>query len=232
MTSFHDPEFGEVIVHKRRTARSVRIRVGTDGRYTVSAPPYTPVWYIKQVVNASREELRGLATHTSINEPYHDGQQIGQSHQLAVVSTGMVKQPVVKTLRGRLLVYLPANTTLETTAVQQQIRDEVINILRREAKSYLPGRLKSIADAHGFAYERVRFSHAGSRWGSCSTTGTISLNIALMKLPLELIDYVLIHELSHTRHMNHSPAFWREVGAIDPLYKLHKQQMKRETPTV
>lgn len=232
MSSYIDNEFGEIIIHKRKGARSVRIRVGTDGRYLVSAPLYTPLFYIKQVVNSSREQLRKLASNTSVESPYIDGQAIGQSHTLAVVHTQMVSTPRVKTKLQRLLVYLPPSYELTETAVQQQIRDEVITILRREAKAYLPDRLKRIADAHGFHYERVRFSHASGRWGSCSSTGTISLNIALMKLTPVLIDYVLIHELAHTRQMNHSPAFWREVERLDPLYKLHRQQIKRETPTV
>lgn len=232
MSSYTDNEFGEIVIHKRKGAKSVRIRVGTDGRYLVSAPLYTPLFYIKQVVNSSREQLRKLAINSSVENPYTEGQVIGQSHTLAVVQTQMVAEPQVKTERKRLIVYLPPDHELSETAIQQQIRDEVVKILRREAKAYLPGRLNQIAQAHGFRYERVRFSHAGGRWGSCSSTGTISLNIALMKLTPVLIDYVLIHELSHTRQMNHSPAFWREVEQLDPLYKLHRQQIKRETPTV
>ncbi len=232
MPSFTDPEFGEIVVTKRRGARSVRIKIGTDGRYAATAPYYTPVLYIKQVVNASREELRKLAHNTSVARPYVDGQQIAKFHRLAVVPTGMVKRPAVKVERNRLLVYLPPVAKLADKVVQQLIRDEVAKILRREAKAYLPKRLKQLAVTHGFHYERVRFSHASGRWGSCSSNGTISLNIALMKLPDPLIDYVLIHELSHTRQMNHSPAFWSEVGTYDPLYKLHRQQIKKETPSV
>ena len=232
MPSFTDPEFGEIIVHKRRGMRSVHIKIGTDGRYAATAPFYTPIIYIKQVVNNSRDALRKLAEHTSSAKPYEDGQAIGKSHTLAVVPTQTVQTPTTKILRKRLLVYMPPTSTLDDAAVQQRIRDTVIQILRREAKVYLPDRLASLAQKHDFNYERVRFSHASGRWGSCSSTGTISLNIALMKLPDELIDYVLVHELCHTRHMNHSKHFWAEVEAINPHYKLHKRQIAKHSPGV
>lgn len=232
MSSFIDSEFGEIIVHKRRGMRSVHIKIGTDGRYTATAPFYTPLIFVKQVVNSSREDLRRLAAHTSTTKPYEDGQAIGKNHTLAIVPTQTVKSPSTKILHEKLLVYLPPTSTIEDTAVQQQIRDTVVKILRREAKAYLPGQLAMLAKRHGFSYERVRFSHASGRWGSCSSTGTISLNIALMKLPSELIDYVLVHELCHTRHMNHSKHFWAEVGAINPHYRLHKRQIASHSPGV
>lgn len=232
MTSFIDPEFGEVVVHRRRGSRSVRIRIGTDGRYTATTPTLTPLFYVKQVINASRDELRNLASNTSHAAPYVAGQQIGKTHTLAVVTTGMVNEPNVKVERKTLIVYLRQKDSLTNPSVQQLIRDATASILRKEAKSYLPKRLKAIATEHGLRYERVRFGHASGRWGSCSSTGTISLNIALMKLPDQLIDYVLCHELAHTRQMNHSAAFWRELAALDPLYKLHRQQIKHETPSV
>jgi predicted metal-dependent hydrolase len=232
MSSFIDPEFGEIIVHKRRGMRSVHIKIGTDGRYAATAPFYTPIIYIKQVVNSSRDALRKLAEHTSTTKPYKDKQAVGKKHILAVVPTQTVKSPTTKILRERLLVYLPPTNTLDDAEVQQQIRDAVVQILRKEAKAFLPERLSALARQHSFAYERVRFSHASGRWGSCSSTGTISLNIALMKLPDELIDYVLVHELCHTRHMNHSKHFWAEVEAINPRYKLHKRQIAKHSPGV
>ncbi|HSW90778.1 MAG TPA: SprT family zinc-dependent metalloprotease [Candidatus Saccharimonadales bacterium] len=232
MSSFIDPEFGEIIVHKRRGMHSVHIKIGTDGRYAATAPFYTPLIFIKQVVNNAREDLRKLAAHTSTARPYENGQAIGKTHTLAVVPTQTVKNPTTKILRERLLVYLPPTSKLEDIAVQQQIRDTVVNILRQEAKAYLPNQLATLAKRHGFRYERIRFSHASGRWGSCSSTGTISLNIALMKLPDELIDYVLIHELCHTKHMNHSRRFWAEVEAINPRYRLHKIQIAAHSPGV
>jgi predicted metal-dependent hydrolase len=232
MTIIKDLEFGDITVRRMAKSRHVRIRVATDGRYVATAPTYTPVYFIKRVIQDSRDELRKLAAHTSHHMPYLNGQQIGKSHQLAVISTGMVSAPEASVQRQRIVIKLPHGTSAEQSEVQQLIRDTVAKVLRKEAKAYLPKRLKYLADQHGFTYERVRFSHSGGRWGSCSSSGTISLNIALMKLPHELIDYVLIHELCHTRQMNHSPAFWQEVAAYDPLFKLHKQLIKRETPSV
>lgn len=230
--SYIDSEFGEIIIKRTARARAIRIHIGTDGRYVVSAPRLTPVAFIKLTVNSSRAELRKLSVQTSHSTPYTDGQTIGQSHRLAVVPTHMVSAPATKVERQRLLVLLPPGSSLEQPDVQQQIRDNVTKILRKEAKAYLPGRLAAMAAQHGHTYERVRFSHSSGRWGSCSSTGTISLNIALMKLSPELIDYVLAHELSHTKQMNHSRAFWDEVKLIDPLYKLHRRQLKQHTPVV
>ena len=232
MPSFHDAEFGEITVHRRRGSRNVRIKMGVDGRLVATAPPLTPLVFIKQVVNASRQELRTIAAHPAAATMYSDGQAIGKGHTLRVVRTSMVDEPGTKIERQTLVVHLPPGSKLASTTVQHCIRTAVIAILRKEAKAQLPGRLKRLAAQHDFHYTKVRFSHASGRWGSCSSEGTISLNIALMKLPDELIDYVLIHELCHTRHMNHSPAFWSEVARYDPHYKLHRRQIKRETPTV
>lgn len=231
-TSIHDSEFGEMIVKKSSNARSVRIHIGTDGRFVISAPRLTPMTFIKLTISTSRPALRKLLEQSPRADLYTDGHSIGQHHRLRVVPTSMVAVPTIKIERDYLLVQLPPGSSLESSEVQQQIRDNVATILRKEAKHYLPARLEALATLHGFTYRRLRFSHSGGRWGSCTSTGTISLNIALMKLPDVLIDYVLAHELSHTRQMNHSAAFWQEVATVDPLYKLHRQQLKRQSPVV
>ncbi len=227
-----DDEFGEMIIKKTARATAIRIRIDTNGQYSITAPRMTPLAFIRLTVNASREELRRLTERTPRASSYQDGAIIGQRHRLAVVPTSMVTEPTLKIERERLLVMLPPGRTVDELAVQQNIRDYVTRILRKEAKAVLPQRLAQMARQHGFHYRMIRFSHSGGRWGSCSSTGTISLNIALMKLPDTLIDYVLAHELSHTRQMNHSSAFWKEVASVDALYKVHRQQLKRVSPIV
>ena len=114
----------------------------------------------------------------------------------------------------------------------QKARDAKKKILAKKAKAYLPYRLEYLANLHGYKYEKCRLSHANTRWGSCSTTKTISLNIGLMKVPEVLRDYVILHELAHLNHMDHSEAFWAEVGAHDPRYREHRKKLKMFQPGV
>lgn len=114
----------------------------------------------------------------------------------------------------------------------QRARDAKKKILTKKAKDYLPYRLEYWAKRYGYSYDHVRLSHANTRWGSCSSNRTISLNIGLMQVPEVLRDYVILHELAHLNHMDHSPAFWAEVGAHDPQYKNHRAKLKQFSPGV
>ena len=103
-------------------------------------------------------------------------------------------------------------------------------LMKKQAEEYFPYKVAFYAQKHGFAYERVRLMNAKTRWGSCSTRGTLSFNIALMKLDPPLRDYVIIHELCHIKEMNHSKNFWALVASLDPHYKLHRQSLKTHSP--
>ena len=115
---------------------------------------------------------------------------------------------------------------------EQRARDYQKKLLMKKAKEYLPYRLEYYAKRYGYEYDKCRLSHAGTRWGSCSSNRTISLNIGLMKVPEPLRDYVILHELAHLNHMDHSKAFWVEVGQHDKNYKLHEKRLKMFSPGV
>ena len=102
----------------------------------------------------------------------------------------------------------------------------------KKARDYLPYRLEFWATKYGYKYSGVRLSHANTRWGSRSSSGTISLNIGLMKVPEPLRDYVILHELAHINHMDHSAEFWAEVESHDPSYRRHRKLLKQYSPGV
>ena len=229
MPILHDDEFGKITIRRSARASQVRLRVGPDGTLRASLPVYAPMFLVKRLVASSRTELRELLQQSAPTVEYVPGMRIGKSHSLTVQQGSPMQ---AKRHGQQILVTLPDTELLNTPAVVRMVRDTVQQALRIEAKSYLPKRLAYIANQHGFSYKTVRFSHASGRWGSCTSEGTISLNIALMKLPFELIDYVLIHELSHTRHMNHSAEFWDEVAKADPNYREHRRRLKQESPSI
>ena len=115
---------------------------------------------------------------------------------------------------------------------EQRARDYQKKVLMKKAKEYLPYRLEYYAKLYGYSYDKCRMSHANTQWGSCSSNRTISLNIGLMKLPEQLRDYVILHELAHLNHMDHSKAFWAEVASHDKNYKLHEKRLKMFNPGV
>ena len=118
---------------------------------------------------------------------------------------------------------------------EQRARDYQAKMLRKRAREYLPYRLDYYAKLYGYSYDNFKLSHANTRWGSCTRRGTvttISLNIGLMKLPEKLRDYVILHELAHLNHMDHSREFWAEVGLHDKNYKAHEKKLKMFNPGV
>jgi len=93
--------------------------------------------------------------------------------------------------------------------------DQVLTaVYRLEARMLLPDRLQELARQHGFRYQKVTIRNNRRNWGSCSSRNNISLNLQMMKLPDELIDYILLHELVHTEIKNHRPAFWERLNGL------------------
>ncbi len=226
-----DEEFGKITVRRSARATQIRVRVAPDGTLRASLPLYAPVFLLKRLLKSSRTELRSILTQAQPNVTYTNGMKIGKSHTLYIENVDRA-EPKVTRQGQRILALLPSNVSPTDPTAVREMRNAVIAALRLEAKSYLPKRLSYLSTQLGLHYEKVRFSHASGRWGSCSSTGTISLNIALMKLPFELIDYVIIHELSHTRNMNHSKEFWELVEVADPDYRVHRRALKQENPSI
>ncbi len=229
MPIIYDDEFGKITIRRSARASQVRLRVAPDGTLRASLPVYAPTFLVKRLIASSRRQLRELLADTDADVTYTDGMRIGKSHSLHVRHG---RELSVKRHKQRIEVALPDDMLLSDRDVVKAIRTSVQAALRIEAKSYLPKRLAYLASSLNHTYTAVRFSHASGRWGSCTSEGTISLNIALMKLPFELIDYVIVHELSHTKHLNHSDGFWAEVAIGDPNDREHRRLLKAETPTI
>lgn len=114
----------------------------------------------------------------------------------------------------------------------QDVRAEVEAHLRNVATRELPPRLLELARLHAVTVERVFVRNQRSRWGACSSTGTITLNWRLLQLPSWVGDYVLLHELMHRRQQNHSRRFWREVASVCPDWREAERWIRQHGRTI
>lgn len=230
--SFEDPEFGPITIKRHAKAKHVRLRMADDGKLSVTLPRFANLKHARDLVDSSRSQIRSWQKkHTQHQTIFKDGDQIGSSHTLRFLASETTAVRV-KTEGLTITVTHPSSIFPGDSRIQKALKPHLDKALQKEARAYLPRRLRYLADEYGFAYQRIRFGTQKGRWGSCSSRGTISLNVGLMLLEPELIDYVLIHELCHTKQMNHSTAFWSLVESCLPDYKTRRKRIKTNSPTL
>ena len=122
--------------------------------------------------------------------------------------------------------------TAPLAAVDGNLRPALERHLQKLAKTELVIRTRELAAAHHLGVKRVAVRNQKTRWGSCSRSGTISLNWRLIQLPAEVRDYIIIHELMHLRELNHSPRFWAEVKKVCPNYRVAEDWLKQNSGQV
>jgi len=124
---------------------------------------------------------------------------------------------------------LTLSLALPHGATPDQIRDAVQTWLTRQAKRIFAERLDHFAPLLQVKWRRLTLSRAVTRWGSATVDGSIRLNWRLIHFRMALIDYVVVHELSHLRVMNHSPRFWETVRSVLPDYAMLRKQLKDDS---
>lgn len=229
----YDEEFGRIRAKRNARAVYVRLKLNQAGELEATLPPRAPLRAVNHLLDDARDEIRKLLNkhaEKAVTTRYQNGQFIGHSHRLEIVMDAMGTTPT-RSIKNQLLkVVLPRGADPQSVKTQEFIRAGVKKALDKEARSYLPRRLHYLADTYGLSFESIRYGNQKGRWGSCSSQGTISLNVGLMALPLELIDYVLVHELCHTRHMNHSAEFWQLVEECLPDFRERRKALKSHHP--
>ena len=150
------------------------------------------------------------------------GAELKSAGEQAAINSGMESQN--STLPG--ITQLTLHIGLPHNATTEQIRDAVQAWLMRQAKRIFTERLNHFAPTLGVQWRKLGLSSAGTRWGSASADGSIRLNWRLIHFKQNLIDYVVVHELSHLRVMDHSPRFWDTVRAVVPDYAELRGQLK------
>lgn len=201
-----DDEIGRLIVRVNPRARSLVFRTKSDGVY-VSVPPGTTMKEVRRAIDELREKL--LAVRKKKVLPLIDlNYKIDKEFFKLSLITGEKDQFLANSQLGYMQIICPPHADFTDGNLQVWLRKVIEESLRRNAKSILPSRLASLSKQCGLPYASVKINSSQGRWGSCSARKDINLSYFLVLLPSHLIDYVLLHELCHTREMNHGERFW------------------------
>ena len=212
------PEINEIIRSRRKT---IALIVKTDGRLIVRAPITATRRQIMNFVNEKSDWIRSSQEKVkkqplTPKKQFVDGENfwyLGKTYPVKLVPQ---KRPAL-TLKTSFLLSRSAVPNAEDTFKKWY---------QNQARDVITRRVEAIAKQHGFSYKKIRITSARTRWGSCSTRGSINFSWRLVMAPAEVIDYVIVHELVHTKTHNHSREFWNQVALIMPDYALKKKWLK------
>jgi predicted metal-dependent hydrolase len=147
-------------------------------------------------------------------------QLFGKKYQLKLINDP--NQDVGIKIQGQQLF---VNSLVELTPAK--VKDKLELFIKGTAEKYLFPRTYQLGKLMKIEFKKITLRQQKSRWGSCSSRGTLSFNWRLAHFEPAVIDYVIIHELAHRVHMDHSAAFWRLVAIYDPKHKLHRRILKQ-----
>ncbi len=217
---------------RSKRARRIRLQVDSQGQFTLVAPRFTSEraiqtflfqysrWIEKQVAKINQQkELRPEFNYHSGDQFYYFGEPV----VLKVIPTSK-KRPTVKVRDHDLTIEL--DETVNEEVGKDMIRSAIEKFYRGKAVEVIHDRLQHFNEFYGFRYNRVTLRNQKSRWGSCSGLKNLNFNWRLIMAPIEVIDYVVVHELCHLKEMNHSSRFWALVEKALPDHKVQRKWLR------
>jgi predicted metal-dependent hydrolase len=225
---------------RRAKRRTIGMVIGPDG-LEVSAPRWVTVgeiestlhekadWIVRKLVEMQEHQRRLGEARIQ----WRDGvvlRYLGASLKVVLDSSAVLKKnsAQLETLGSESPASFVLRIGLPITASPEQIRDATQAWLMRRAKELFAERLDYYAPRLGVAWKRLSLSSASTRWGTASADGAIRLNWRLIHHKLDVIDYVVAHELSHLKVMDHSPQFWDTVKSVMPDYPERRRVLRDE----
>jgi len=209
------------LIRSRR--KSIALIVQRDGTLVVRAPLRTPERQIEAVLKEKEAWIREKQEHNrrlweeQAPRTFEGGEEfpyLGKSYRLRIV------EGQKQALEFREGFYLRRSGIKQGRAIFEKW-------YREQARLIFSERVELYSGRHGMRYKSIRISGARTRWGSCGVKGTLNFSWRLAMAPMEVIDYVVIHELAHLEVKNHSRKYWEKVERLMPDYKLRREWLKK-----
>lgn len=221
------PLFGEVTMFRTGRARRLSVSVRPPAQVRVTLPASCPwregleflaakdAW-----IAATLEKVARTHPVKLLLPPYST-----LHHTLRIVQSERATGVACRVTASEIVVTCPASFDPASAEVQGAARAGALRAMKTEAKEVLPPMVEELAARYGFRYGSVTVRATRSRWGSCSSRNDISLSVYLVRLPRRLVEYVIIHELCHTRYKDHSPRFH---ALVDSILQGRENELRKE----
>lgn len=214
------------VVRVSKRAKHLRLVVSRNKGLEVVTPKRIPMKYIVNLITANSEWIIEKLDHIESTSHYRKMQSIqegssllflGQQYLLMNDSRLEPKEVVITTTQIKM--------NLAVISRYSQSQDDIRTFLKqwyvKQAKEVFKDRVEHYSKRIGVSYNRISIKNQKTRWGSCSSLKNLNFNWRLLMAPLEILDYIVIHELAHLLEMNHSKRFWEIVERQCPNYKLY-----------
>ncbi len=211
-------EVGAVEIVKNPRSKNMRLTVNPDASVRISIPLYCPFDQAVALANGKKEWIKQTITKFEKQREkdlvFLPETEYKTRHHKLMVQTRMQRAYEYVIENGIILVLIPSNVDITGQEPQDWIKKAIRETWRMEAKLFLSMKVMDLAGKYNFTYNNVNIRNSKTRWGSCSSNGNINLSLHLMRLPDVLIDFVILHELTHTIHKNHGPEFHELLNKI------------------
>lgn len=222
----------------RSNRKTVAIQLLEDGNVKVSAPFSVTKKQIDEIIKdkiswilKKQEELKRIYIEKNIDRKFEDGEKIsylGKEFSLKIIKAKEYIQPKVVIDNDNMVIYI--NEKFIDKDAKENIRNIIKKWLVERFRDVAVDRIKKYSFLIGVNPTKITIREQKTRWGSCSSKGNINLNWKLVMAPMEVIDYVIVHELCHMIEMNHSKNYWNIVSTVMPDYKNHRKWLKENGP--
>ena len=209
-----DNELGVIVLTKNSRAKKIIIRLKNDC-VAVTLPERSTYEEALKFVETKRDWILTNKDKIKTSRKNINNEEPFQTLTFSVKLQSADRKNYFISLKNKLLtIEYPQTVNPENESAQKVFRKAIENGLRHEAKRILPDMMSTLAKQHGFSFTEVKINSSKSRWGSCSSKGSINLSFYTLLLPEHLVKYILLHELCHTKEMNHGTKFWQLLNSV------------------
>ncbi|MEA2056796.1 MAG: SprT family zinc-dependent metalloprotease [Patescibacteria group bacterium] len=219
-------------IHRRSNrAKNISLTINSLLQVVITSPRYCPKTKIEQFINSQKswikQRIKQLKSIRNNIETADHIKIFGQDYKK--IKKYFTDKTIGITIQDQQIIfnYLP-----QQLANSDFIKKEKILFLKKTSRHYLNNRIANLAKIMSLPYHSIKIRNQKTRWGSCSNKNNINLNWRLVHYSTSIIDYVLIHELAHLKHHNHSKKFWKLVAQYDPNYKIHQKYLRKQAVTL